>query len=238
MGAHFTAVRYHGTADAAQAYRTLVRDAQDQHGWDPYSGTIATAGGFTLADTAPLPPAAADRLAAAAADGLRKRGPWLAVPVAQAETTKVTVDVVLRGPDALHATAAAKAARRGWQPASSRVVRWERALGAPRVTTSRRTSPVWVVETRPEQIFATRAEAIAAARAAVACLGETAGGGEWGLSTPRVTVSRQYRDADGEFYPVVVTAPTKRVAATVEVTLERALPGGRAGWLFAGWAAT
>ena len=94
---------------------------------------------------------------------------------------------------------------------------------------------MWVVRTgRDEQVFPARAEAVAHAKAAAASAATT--GKSWVPRSGAVTVSREYR-ADAGPASLIVSVPTRRLSAVMELELERPKGQRRAGWLFAGWAA-
>ena len=72
MGSHNFEDTYYGTANAQEAYSTLVAEARYEHGADPYSGTIATTGGARVAQSEPVTIEQARKIADERIDNLSK----------------------------------------------------------------------------------------------------------------------------------------------------------------------
>jgi hypothetical protein len=245
MGSSFDTTLYRGDADVAAAYDALTAQALTEFGSDPYNGTISTSRGYVVHKGAPVSVTAARRIADAHADRLQKWGPWLAIPITEPETRTKQVTVVLRADaangeeheigSALRAAAASKAPT-GWEVSQVRLLSWERTVGAPKASPLPPSRSVWVVRTgRDEQVFPARAEAVAHAKATAAASAATTGK-SWVPRSGAVTVSREYR-ADAGPASLIVSVPTRRLSAVMELELERPKGQRRAGWLFAGWAA-
>jgi hypothetical protein len=249
MGSSFETTVYRGTDDVDAAYRQLFEQARYEYGSEPYSGTIATSSGYTVHPGGPVSLTAARRIANAAADGLTKWSQWLAVPLGESESKTREVRVVipakaLAGLDDhqmfRHAqSAAADKAPKGWEVASSRIVSWERTVGAPTASPVPALRNVWVVDgPGAGTCFDAKADAVRYAKELATASVTLSGDNDWHVRAAKVTVTRQSRTADGEPAAITVTVPTKKLVATVELALERAKGTARCGWLFAGWAAT
>lgn len=242
MGSHFCYETYTGTATVEAAYNELCRNAVSEYGTDPYNGTISTSNGYLVEGNDPLTIPEAEELAHSLSEGLQKWGPWIAIPLAETETKTVEVTVNARTDSVrdLEHLAAAKAPR-GWVVTQTIVHSWTRTLRAPKVSPLPASKAAWMV-TGPgvssARTFATRAEAVAFAKALVVERTTTEGNGTLMLSTHDVGVRRVFVTDDGNPAEVRVTLPVAKVTATIELRLARKKGTKRAGWFFAGWAAS
>ena len=81
MGASSFYDIYRGSATAQEAYAQLVSQAREEHGWDPYNGTISTTGGVSPVPVQPMTVAQAEELAETRIDKLNKWEACEAIPL-------------------------------------------------------------------------------------------------------------------------------------------------------------